>query len=152
MIHSTINELTKYVMTTHNKNTMALDITMMMDMSRPSFHEDQPIREVASFLAKKGITGLPVVNSQGEIVGFISEKDCLKNIFEAKLNRMPLGKVKDYMSKEVLCIYTKKSFTEVLSYFSTKAFHVYPVTNNGKYIGLLKRKDVLKFIINYELA
>lgn len=148
MIESTVNELQKYREGHHQEkafNDPKIDEMIIFDKS--SFHEDQSIYEAARVLIKDSQSGYPVVNSKGEIVGFLSEKDCLSHVFDDLMNRIPLGSVKDYMSRDIITLTPSTPFFKVLECFVTKPFHVYPIVENKKYIGFVRRKDILKHVI-----
>ncbi len=147
MFDSTVNELSKYVMADHTDGNEKLDLLELITFSKKSFHEDQPIHQAAKVLVKEGHSGFPVVNSKGELVGFLSEKDCLCHIFDDALNKMPSGKVKDYMSKELITVTPTTALYKVVEYFISKPFHSYPVLDEGKYVGYIRRKDLLKALI-----
>ena len=49
----------------------------------------QDIYEAAKFLSKEKITGAPVLDEDKKLIGFLSEKDCLKHAFDAKYNSLP---------------------------------------------------------------
>ena len=45
-----------------------------------TFRPDQPVSEVVESLIKNRISGGPVVNDKNELLGIISEGDCIKHI------------------------------------------------------------------------
>lgn len=101
-----------------------------------------------TFLNEKR-TGLPVCNSRREVVGFVSEKDCLKVLFDSAYEEKPLGFVKDIMKKDVKTISFSSSLSYIIEMFTKNPFHIYPmVDDNGFYIGLVKRGDILKFLMD----
>src|SRR5680860_126484 len=71
-----------------------------------TFREEQSVMEVMQTLVKRKISGGPVVNGRKELVGIITDADCMKQISESRYFNMPIGdvKVKDYMSTEISTI------------------------------------------------
>jgi CBS domain-containing protein len=80
------------------------NITVADYMTRKliSFRPDQSVMEVMSILIKKKISGGPVVNNKYELVGVISEGDCIKQISESRYYNQPLEdvKVEAHMAKK----------------------------------------------------
>ena len=54
------------------------------------FNPDQSIHEVMKTFIKHRISGGPVVSKAGELVGIISEADCMKEISESRYFNMPI--------------------------------------------------------------
>lgn len=95
-------------------------------------------------LRNRGVTGMPVVDKKNNVVGFISEKDCLKYLYGAFYFNELSGDVTKYMNKEVVCIGEKTDLPSILKLFIENPYHVYPVVDqNQKYIGILSRTDLL---------
>lgn len=126
-------------------------ITAFMTVDLVIFQEDQSILEAINCLLKKKISGAPVVNEQGDLVGIISEKDCLRVLIDDGYYNNPLNhrKVKEYMSQDV---YTVSIHTDIISAakgFINSNFRRYPVVDDsGKLVGQISRKDVLQAATN----
>lgn len=110
-----------------------------------SFHPDQTIEEVVDILLKKKLTGGPVVDDGGKLVGIISEGDCLKEVVRGKYNNSPLlsGQVKDYMATEVQSMDPELSIFEAAQTFLDKRLRRFPVMKEGKLLGVISQKDVM---------
>ncbi|WP_017731870.1 CBS domain-containing protein [Nafulsella turpanensis] len=112
-----------------------------------TFQEEQAIHEVISTLLKNKISGAPVVNLQDELVGIISEKDCLRVLIDDAYYNNPLfdRKVKDFMSPDVFTVTADTDLICVAKAFMESNFRRYPVVDEaGKLVGQISRKDVLK--------
>ena len=111
-----------------------------------TFKADQEIMDVTEKIIQKKISGAPVVNDNGEIIGVITEKDCLRVIFDEKYHNLfpNKGKVTNYMSKEVVTVNHNIKINELASLFMKSNFRRYPVLRNGKMVGIISRRDVLK--------
>jgi predicted transcriptional regulator len=68
-----------------------------------TFSPEQSILEVMEAFAKNKISGGPVMDDNGFLVGIISEADCMKQISESRYYNMPMEdvSVEKYMSKDV---------------------------------------------------
>ena len=94
----------------------------------------------------KIISGAPVLSEKGELIGILSEKDCLKIIVDRAYHNHPNQKstVKDYMSREVATVDIDKDVAEVANMFLSSNFRRFPVVENGKLKGQVSRRDVMK--------
>ena len=68
-----------------------------------TFKPEQSVEEVIDGLIKNKISGGPVVNENNELVGIISEGDCLKQISDSRYYNMPMAQdnVENRMIKNV---------------------------------------------------
>ena len=107
---------------------------------------DQDIYDAAKFLSKEKLTGAPVLDEDKSLIGFLSEKDCLKHAFDAKYNSLPPGTVKDYMSRNLIVVQAEADLFEVVELFIRHHFQAYPVLNGDKYVGIIQRASVLKAV------
>lgn len=116
-----------------------------------TFKPDQPIHEVIDMLLSNRISGAPVVNDQNEVVGVISEGDCLKEIVKGKYDNIPTlaGKVSDHMSSTVMTIEPNKNVFEVAKTFLELRLRRLPVIDQfGKLVGQISQKDVMRAVRN----
>ena len=111
-----------------------------------TFKPDQSVLEVMELLIKNKISGGPVVNEKNELLGIISEGDCMKQIAESGYYNVPMNdvKVEDHMVKNVETITAGMSIFEVASLFYTSKRKRFPVLENGELVGQISRRDVLK--------
>tara|TARA_B100001939_G_C16837486_1_gene571547 strand:- start:347 stop:871 length:525 start_codon:yes stop_codon:yes gene_type:complete len=111
-----------------------------------SFTPDQDIREVIDVIISNKISGAPVVNKDKELVGIISEKDCLRVILDDVYHNLPPneGHVSNYMSDKVITVEDTMDVVEVANLFLNSNFRRYPVVSNGKMVGLVSRRDILR--------
>lgn len=97
-------------------------------------------------LLAHNVTGAPVVDGEGNLVGFISEKDCLKLIAEGVEADVPNGTVADYMTSDVITITPSMDIYYVAGLFLAHALHLIPVVFEGQIVGHVQRRDVLRAI------
>jgi CBS domain-containing protein len=111
-----------------------------------TFTPDTPIETaIESFLTNK-ISGAPVVDENGDLVGILSEKDCMKTLFEASYYNNLGGHVKEYMSTDLSTIDVNDTLSNVADNFIKSRFRRFPVTKGGKLVGQISRRDVLRAI------
>lgn len=111
-----------------------------------TFRADQSVLEVMELLIKNKISGGPVVNESNQLLGIISEGDCMKQIAESGYYNVPMNdvKVEDHMVKDVETITSDMSIFEVATLFYKSKRKRFPVLDNGELVGQISRRDVLK--------
>ena len=115
-----------------------------------TFKPDQSVMEVMDSLIKNRISGGPVVNDENDLIGIISETDCIKHISESKYYNMPSDTnniVGKYMVTAVDTIDKNMNIFDAAFKFISSHRRRFPVVENGKLIGQLSQKDVLKAAI-----
>ena len=94
-------------------------------------------QEAAQLLTQKRISGLPVVNPDGRIIGIVTEADII-----SKVNREGL-RVADIMSHEVIMVDEETSVSEIASLLSKRQIKRVPVVHNGMLVGIVSRADIV---------
>lgn len=115
-----------------------------MQKKSATFKKDQNITEVVATLIKEGIPGGPVVNEQNELIGVITEDNCLKATIGNLYYDQPYGIVGDYMNSEVEVINGDATMFDLTEVFSKSPAHCYPVVDGKRRpIGVISRRDIL---------
>ncbi|UXP30845.1 CBS domain-containing protein [Reichenbachiella agarivorans] len=111
-----------------------------------TFTPDMEIAEAIDIMLKKRISGGPVLNEKRELVGMLSEKDCLKVLVQSSYHNIPSGKgtVKDYMSTNVKTLEMDMDVVSCANEFLTTYFRRFPVTQNGVLKGQISRRDIMR--------
>jgi CBS domain-containing protein len=111
-----------------------------------TFTIDQDIVEVIEGMINNGISGAPVLNEKEELVGIITEKDCLRSMLDVSYHNQMLSKSKvaDYMSPNPVSITLEHDVLDVADAFLKTNFRRFPVIEKGKLVGLVSRRDILK--------
>ncbi|WPP52288.1 CBS domain-containing protein [Catalinimonas niigatensis] len=106
------------------------------------------IDEAINIILDNKLTGAPVLDKNRAIVGMLTEKDCLRLIVDSAYNNLPNHDktVADYMSAVVKTVTTDHDILDVANEFLTTNFRKFPVVHNGKLVGQVSRRDILKAI------
>ncbi|MFY0628963.1 MAG: CBS domain-containing protein [Flavobacteriaceae bacterium] len=115
-----------------------------------TFKPEQSIHDVISTLIKYKISGAPVVNEKNDLVGIISETDCIKHISDSKYYNMPMDNshtVENNMVSEVETIDKNMNIFDAANKFISSKRRRFPIVENGKLIGQISQKDILKAAI-----
>ena len=83
---------------------------------------DTSVMEAIRILLDKGISGAPVVDKMGRLVGLLSEKDCMRVATHAGYYGEAGGKVSEFMSPDVITVEGDTSVIEIAKMFMEKPF------------------------------
>ncbi|MBT3300662.1 MAG: CBS domain-containing protein [Candidatus Marinimicrobia bacterium] len=111
-----------------------------------TFKPDTQMEFAISTLLEHKISGAPVVDETGGLVGMLSEKDCLNTLFESTYYNNPGGHVSDHMTTTLSTVDCEMSLADVAKLFMETRFRRYPVLCEGKLVGQISRRDILKAI------
>jgi len=124
----------------------SLKVKDYMTTNLITFRPNQSVQEVVESLIKYKISGGPVVNDNQELVGIISEGDCLKQLSESRYYNMPLDhdNVEKRMAVNVETIDGNLDVFDAANKFLQSKRRRFPIVENGKLIGQISQKDILK--------
>jgi len=128
------------------------------------------VTDAAKLLLDKQINGVPVTDQTGQIVGILCQSDLVrmqKNLplpslftlldgflpmsstalLETEVKRIAASKVKEAMSTKVTTIPPDMGIDAIAALMVDKNFHTLPVVENGKLIGVVGKKDILKTLL-----
>jgi len=95
------------------------------------------VKSLAMMLIKNQISGAPVADKVGKIVGVVSESDIV-----AKKGK----DVKSIMSKKVISVAEETSVEEIARMMTTHHIKRLPVMTDGKVVGIVSRADIVSAI------
>lgn len=129
------------------KNILVRDV---MSKSLVLFRPKQTIHDVMKSFIKYRISGGPVFDKYGELMGIISEADCMKEISESRYFNMPIldKTVYHFMTKDVETIDASTSIFDAASLFSKTNRRRFPVIDKKRLVGQVSRKDIVIAAIN----
>lgn len=105
---------------------------------------DMEILRATHELISNDISGAPVLDKHGRLIGVLSERDCMRVAMQGNYHGTPAGVVKDFMSKNPQWIGPEQSILTLADLFINGRFHRYPVVDNGRLVGVISRRDVMK--------
>ena len=117
-----------------------------MTASLVTFAPDTDVLQAIRLLIENGISGAPVLDKLGNLVGMRSEKDCLKVAMDAAYHERHGGKVEDFMTPNVVTVDADSSVLDVAKRFIDGYFKRYPVVKDNRLVGQISRRDILKAI------
>ena len=112
-----------------------------------TFQSDTPIETAMESFLENKISGAPVLDDQGKLVGVLSEKDCMRTLFESSYYNNLGGFVKEYMSTDLKTINIYDTLSNVADEFIKSRFRRFPVMEGDKLVGQISRRDILRAIV-----
>lgn len=109
-----------------------------------TFKPETDVLEAVHTLVKHRIAGAPVVDDEGNLLGMLSEFDCMKVALNAGYHGVWGGPVRDFMSDGVETVDADMSIVDLAQVFINKKFRRFPVMQDTRLIGQISRRDVLR--------
>jgi len=110
---------------------------------------DEDVYEAMRLMALNNITGLPVIDDSGSLLGMITEKDILvllwNNLEHTNMDDA-VGTVGQFMTRRVIGFSPEDTLADIAECLSTNDFRRVPIVYDGKLIGIISRKDVIRYI------
>jgi CBS domain-containing protein len=107
---------------------------------------DMDVYFAIGLLLKNRISGAPVIDDDYNVVGILSEKDCLRIFANGSFYDMPGGPVSKFMTDEVSTVKPNSDLFSVADVFLQHNFRRMPVVEGKKLVGQISRRDVLRAI------
>lgn len=105
---------------------------------------DMEVARAVNLLVRNDISGAPVVDDSGRLVGILTERDCMRAAVEAGYHGMPGGLVRDLMTPGPATVGPDDSIFDVARRFIDDKYRRYPVLDGGRLVGLISRRDVMR--------
>jgi CBS domain-containing protein len=109
-----------------------------------TFKPDTDVMDAIHELVHHRIAGAPVVDDKGDLVGMLSELDCMKVALNAGYYGDWGGPVSDYMSTEVESVDANMNIVDLAQRFLDSGFRRFPVLRNHRLVGQISRRDALR--------
>ncbi|HET9015349.1 MAG TPA: CBS domain-containing protein [Thermomicrobiaceae bacterium] len=93
------------------------------------------IDDVARLLFNRQITGVPVVDEQGRVVGIVSEYDVISKSGKTAA---------DVMSRDIISVHEETPAEEVAHLLTTRQVRRVPVISEGRLSGIVSRADLVR--------
>lgn len=128
----------------------AVEVPMLvrdyMSTNLVTFTENENVMDVMEKLIKHGISGGCVINERQELLGVISEGDCMKQISDSRYYNMPMDDltVGKRMHSKVETIDGNMNVLDAAKKFIEMKFRRFPILEDGRLVGQISQRDVLR--------
>lgn len=95
-------------------------------------------------LVEHQIAGAPVIDDHGNLVGMLSEVDCMAVVLSSGYHNEPGGPVADLMVRDVKTVDADMSVIDLAELFMKHGLRRYPVMKDNRLVGQISRRDVLR--------
>lgn len=126
-----------------NKPIVARDI---MVTKLITLRPDMDVFEAIDLLLKHRISGAPVIDENQMLVGIFSEKNCMSVLVEGAYSQLPSTAIKEFMSTDIYTISEETDMLTIAQTFRSKPYRRLPVLRDGKLVGQVSRRDLLKSV------
>ena len=116
-------------------------VRYLMNTPAITITPETAVAEAADLLVTHGISGMPVVDDDGRLLGMFSELDEIK-----QLEHNPKAQVAEYMTREVAAVTEDDDVKDVVQLFGEKSVHRLPVTRHGKVVGVIGCRDIVDVV------
>jgi CBS domain-containing protein len=118
-----------------------------MSAASVTFTPETDVLDAIHALVEQRVSGAPVIDAQGNLVGVISERDCLRVTVMASYHGERAGPVREFMSRSVETVDADTSVLDVAQLFLTRPYRRYPVVSDNRLVGIISRRDVLRTLL-----
>ena len=126
---------------------LSLALKHYMSACTVTFTPDMDVFQAVQELTRRRISGAPVVDEHGNIIGVLSVQDCVKVAWVAAYHDRWGGKVSKFMNRDVKVLDADMSIVDVPELFMKAPYPVYPVVVKNRLVGQLTRRDLLRALL-----
>jgi len=123
--------------------SMAKDI---MRKKAVTIDGENSIFKLSEMLTKNNLSGVPVVEKSGKLIGFVSGREVITTL---ALPNFREKKIKDIMVKKVTTVGVNTPIEEISKIFTEKTIHSLPVLDGNKVAGVILRKAVIDNLLGH---
>jgi len=109
---------------------------------------DANVLQALKVMADKN-TGAVLVMKGEKVIGILSERDCVRKLDLAG-KTAEATRVEEIMTGDVLYVEASQSLDECMAVMIDKNIRHLPVYENGKLLGVISVRDVLKEVVDYQ--
>ncbi len=102
-----------------------------------TIHPYASIQEAAQLLADHNISGVPVVDANGAMVGLVTEADLISKSGQT---------VADIMSRRVISVAEDTPVDEIAQLLTSNHYKRVPITRGSKVVGVVSRADIVRMM------
>lgn len=141
---SVVNEKAAENVTRAEELSYEIRIEQVMVSKPLAVQPEMPIRDALTLFRNKRISGAPVINPDGDLMGVISMEDLIVSLLASDMD----SPVRKYMTPNVITVKSSDPVVEALKLFVTKGIGRLPVVNpDGKMVGVLTKGDITRGLL-----
>ncbi|MCS6891932.1 MAG: CBS domain-containing protein [Rhodovarius sp.] len=140
----------------------------LMSTGLLTFPPDAPVETIAAALAERGVSGAPVVDADGRLLGIVTEGDLLRRL--SARAEQPRGwlralfanpaaeaerfvraegrRARDVMTTDLVTVSEDATAEEIAHLMETRGIKRVPVLSEGRLVGIVSRADLLRALLS----
>ena len=123
-----------------------VDARDLMITNLITVRQDASVDDAIEILVGKKISGMPVIDANGGLVGLLTQKDLLRLLTDHVSGEVGNVKVSDLMTRDVVSFSPDDSLISICDTLVNKNFRRLPLVEDGKLVGLIGRGDLIRYI------
>jgi CBS domain-containing protein len=136
----------------------AMEVGMLQSVNLRDYMLPNPVKvrpednimDAMKVIIEHKISGVCVVDADANLVGILSEMDCLRAVLAAIYNNNSIGVVRDHMSSDNLVVaHPDEDIVNVAQDMLQKNKRRRPVVENGKLIGQITCRQLLSAVMSF---
>jgi DHA2 family lincomycin resistance protein-like MFS transporter len=170
LVGSVLKVITKYlgdardrILHKEGELVEATPLSQIMKTDVYTIDSKATMKEALSYLSEKKISGAPILNAKGDMVGFISDGDILRwlsseqslfiysdntqETFNKNVAVLMDMSVLEIGRKQVISVDYSADMAKVCSVLSGEHLKKVPVVNGGKLVGIINASNITKYIL-----
>jgi uncharacterized membrane protein YczE/CBS domain-containing protein len=170
LVGSVLKVITKYLGKTRdrilykgNEIEESTPLSLIMKKDVYTINSNATIKEALAYLTEKKISGAPILNAEGDMVGFISDGDILRwlsseqslfiysdntqETFNKNVSALMDMSVVKIGRKQVISVDYNADMTKVCSVLSAEHLKKVPVVNEGRLVGIINASNITRYIL-----
>ncbi|MFZ2290616.1 MAG: CBS domain-containing protein [Halopseudomonas yangmingensis] len=114
-----------------------------------TFKADTDLFKAIDVLIERRISGAPVVDDEGHLLGLLSESDCLRGILSGSYFEEAGGRVESVMTCGVETVDAAADIVKAAEHFIHRGRRRLPVLEDGRLVGQISRRDILRAVQHF---
>jgi len=129
------------------------------------------VKDLARLLTEHNISGVPVVDDSGALIGVVTESDLIDqnkkvhiptvvsildsviylespNRMEKEILKIAGSTVADIYTPDITTVTVETLLDELATIMSEKSIHTLPVLEDGRLVGIIGKKDIIRAVIS----
>lgn len=152
-----------------------MNVAEIMTPNPITVQSTTPVEEVARLLLRHQISGAPVLDARGAVIGMVTEDDLIvrnanlhlptflnfldgffpvrgEHEFEEELRRITATAAGEVMSEHLYAIAAEADVADAATLMHEKGANPLPVISNGRLVGIVARADIIRLMVRQEEA
>lgn len=131
--------------TTDEKETPVYTAKHIMTENVISIPSGTTVEETIRTLLDRRISGAPVVDAAGRLIGIISEFEMMELIYDPAMKH---AEVDQFMTRDVISVGEQTMLNDIVNIMMVMRIRRVPVTRNDRVVGLISRPDLVRYALD----